>query len=38
VPNQLYTVKSGSHGGFGSEQELENFKVIQASLEEHGIV
>jgi dipeptidyl aminopeptidase/acylaminoacyl peptidase len=37
VPNQLYTVSGGKHGGFTPEQQEEIFKTIQRFLKEHQL-
>ena len=37
VPNQLYTVAGGHHGGFTAEQNVAVYKTIKAFLQQHGL-
>lgn len=38
VPNQLYTVKGGNHGGWSTEQNLAVQEAIFAFLKQHGVL
>jgi acetyl esterase/lipase len=37
VPNQLYTVPGGHHGGFTAPENVQVFQAIKAFLKQHGL-
>jgi acetyl esterase/lipase len=38
VPNQLYTVKGGGHGGFSREDYVKSYETIWAFLRRHKVI
>ncbi len=38
VPNQLYTVPGGKHGGFTQEQYKKIYAVVETFLRDHGVL